>query len=121
MTRMRRFMGVFVIIGAATFGSPAESASVPFALVEGDFSRTEVGRAVEVDFGSNGIGGWHIAYKRGIAESVLAHTPATQVPLPTSAWLFVSGLAGIVWLSRASIFRRGMRSRSSPFTGKSAG
>jgi hypothetical protein len=33
----------------------------------------------------------------------------------------VSGLAGIVWLSRASIFRRGMRSRSSPFTGKSAG
>jgi hypothetical protein len=31
--------------------------------------------------------------------------------------LFVSGLAGIVWLSRASIFRRGMRSRSSPFTG----
>jgi hypothetical protein len=25
------------------------------------------------------MGGWHIAYKRGIAESVLAHTLATQV------------------------------------------
>jgi hypothetical protein len=35
--------------------------------------------------------------------------------------LFVSGLAGIVWLSRASIFRIGIRSPSSPFTGKSAG
>ena len=121
MTRMRRSMGVFVILGAATFGSPVEAASVPFALDEGDFSRTEVGRAVDVDFGSDGIGGWHIAYKRGIAEGALSRTPATQVPLPTSAWLFVSGLAGIVWLSRASIFRRGMQSRSSPFTGKSAG
>jgi hypothetical protein len=121
VTRMRRSLGVLLVLWAATLGSPVESAAVPVTFDDRGIHLTEVGRAVPPDSGGTDSDNWRTPYIGGIADGAFFRIPATPVPLPTSAWLFVSGLAGIVWLSRASIFRRGTRSRSLSSTEKPVG